>query len=59
MKSLFRERQIGKLGDSVSCIHEMATIVEAEALDINIDPIMHEACAVDLAKFCRDIGPGD
>ena len=40
-----------------SCRH-LALIIEGAGADINVDPVLHAACSLDLQKFCRDIPPG-
>ena len=34
-------------------------IIEGAGADINVDPVLHAACSLDLQKFCRDIPPGE
>ena len=41
-----------------SCRH-LALIIEGAGADINVDPVLHAACSLDLQKFCRDIPPGE
>ena len=36
----------------------LALIIEGAGADINVDPVLHAACSLDLQKFCRDIPPG-
>ena len=40
------------------CRH-LALIIEGAGADINVDPVLHAACSLDLQKFCRDIPPGE
>ena len=42
----------------ISCRH-LALIIEGAGADINVDPVLHAACSLDLQKFCRDIPPGE
>ena len=36
----------------------LALIIEGAGADINMDPVLHAACSLDLQKFCRDIPKG-
>ena len=58
LKELFVEKQLGRLGDDSSCIHEVAKIIETASVDINVDVRLHEACGLDISKFCRDTATG-
>ena len=49
----------GGLVDGAACEKHVAEIIEAVGADIHTDPVLNNACAVDLRKFCRDITPGD
>lgn len=40
------------------CRLEVAAVVEEERADIHTDPLLHQACAIDLAKFCADVPAG-
>ena len=33
-------------------------MVQGAGADIHTDPVLNNACAVDLRKFCRDVSPG-
>jgi len=56
LKDLF---QRGGLVDGTACEKHVAEMIEAVGADIHTDPVLNNACAVDLRKFCRDITPGD
>ncbi len=36
----------------------MARVVELESVDVEVDLPLREACALDLAKFCRGVPSG-
>ncbi len=59
LKDLFRKKELGQAGDGPSCIVSVAKIIEVESVDIQVDRGLHEACQLDLAKFCREVSPGD
>ena len=59
LKELFKKRALGRKGDTPQCIVEVAKLVETESLDIGVDRPLHEACSVDLAKFCRNVPLGE
>ena len=37
---------------------QVAKIIETESLNIKVDHALHDACELDLSKFCRDVSPG-
>ncbi|XP_063230835.1 Golgi apparatus protein 1 [Bacillus rossius redtenbacheri] len=41
-----------------SCREEVAGIIEDAKADIHVDPLLHQACGVDVTKFCGDIPQG-
>ncbi|XP_065332192.1 Golgi apparatus protein 1 [Cloeon dipterum] len=43
---------------SPACRLEVASLVEEEKVDIHTDPLLHQACKVDLEKFCADVVAG-
>jgi golgi apparatus protein 1 len=43
---------------NAACRLEVAALVEDEKLDIHTDPLLHQACKVDLDKFCADVVAG-
>ena len=57
LREMFKEQ---RLADKDECKVQVALIVETVRTDIQLDPILYTACAVDLAKFCgnRDNGNG-
>nr|SVE87371.1 EOG090X05VD [Daphnia similis] len=44
---------------SVECRRHVALLITAVQIDIQADPMLHRACAVDLVTFCKDVPPGD
>ena len=40
------------------CKMEIASMIEAAKADIQVDPLLHQACGVDVSKFCRGITQG-
>jgi Golgi apparatus protein 1 len=41
-----------------SCKLEVASLIEEAKADIHVDPLLHQACGIDVSKFCRDIPQG-
>jgi Golgi apparatus protein 1 len=37
----------------------VATLIEFTNADIHTDPVLHEACFLDLSKFCREVPQGN
>nr|SVE75746.1 EOG090X05VD [Daphnia hispanica] len=44
---------------SVECRRHVALLITAVQVDIQADPMLHRACAIDLVTFCKDVPPGD
>nr|SVE80111.1 EOG090X05VD [Daphnia magna] len=44
---------------SVECRRHVALLITAVQIDIQADPMLHRACAIDLVTFCKDVPPGD
>jgi len=44
---------------SNKCKREVATLVQEAKADIEVDPLLHKACAKDLAQHCPDVPAGD
>lgn len=42
----------------VNEIFQLARRLHESLVDIHLDPILHEACATDVQRLCRDIPPG-
>ncbi|KAJ8876239.1 hypothetical protein PR048_024149 [Dryococelus australis] len=40
------------------CRMEVAGLIEDAKADIHVDPLLHQACGVDVSKFCSDIPQG-
>jgi Golgi apparatus protein 1 len=40
------------------CAKQLARITQEALVDIHLDPVLHEACSVDIARICRDVPPG-
>jgi len=41
-----------------SCKLEIAGLIEEAKADIHVDPLLHQACGIDVTKYCRDIPQG-
>ncbi|CEF59806.1 Cysteine-rich Golgi apparatus protein 1 repeat and Cysteine-rich Golgi apparatus protein 1 repeat,eukaryote-containing protein [Strongyloides ratti] len=41
------------------CGAQIARRAEESIVDINLDPILHQACDTDIRRYCRDTPPGD
>ncbi|XP_067007577.1 Golgi apparatus protein 1 [Anabrus simplex] len=54
LKNAFNKRQIRQK----ECQVEVANIIEEAKADIHVDPLLHEACSIDLSKYCSDIPQG-
>ena len=44
---------------SKKCRREVAELVQELKVDIEVDPLLHEACATDLRRNCPDVPAGD
>ena len=40
------------------CRLEIADLIEQTRADINVDPLLQKACAVDVSKYCSDVSQG-
>ncbi|XP_015608654.1 Golgi apparatus protein 1 isoform X2 [Cephus cinctus] len=40
------------------CRLEVADLIEQRKVDINVDPLLQKACAIDVSKYCSDIPQG-
>ncbi|CAK9798296.1 Golgi apparatus protein 1 [Anthophora plagiata] len=40
------------------CRLEIADLIEQRRADINVDPLLQKACAVDVSKYCSDVPQG-
>jgi len=47
-----------KLLDGAACTRHIALVIEGAGADISVDPMLHRACSLDLAKFCREVPLG-
>lgn len=43
---------------SAECAHEVAQIIEETEVDIEADPLLERACAMDLLTYCKDLEHG-
>lgn len=43
---------------SAECAREVVQIIEETEVDIEADPLLERACALDLLKYCRDLDHG-
>ena len=44
---------------SGKCKREVASLLQEAKVDIEVDPILHQACARDLRHYCPDVPAGD
>ena len=44
---------------AIECKRHIAMIISVIQIDIQADPLLHRACAVDLVSLCKDVPPGD
>ena len=58
LKRQFLAKTLAKHGDGAKCIHEVAKIIETASRDLEVDVPLHEACGLDVSKFCRDTAAG-
>ena len=56
---MFHDRQLDRAGDGPGCEEAVATLIEFTNADIHTDPVLHEACSLDLSKFCREVPQGN
>ncbi|KAJ4442010.1 hypothetical protein ANN_11874 [Periplaneta americana] len=54
LKTAFNNHRIMNSG----CKLEVASLIEEAKADIHVDPLLHQACGIDVSKFCRDIPQG-
>ena len=54
LKEAFNSHRIMDL----SCKLEIAGLIEEAKADIHVDPLLHQACGIDVSKFCHDIPQG-
>ncbi|GJQ66994.1 hypothetical protein Trydic_g7986 [Trypoxylus dichotomus] len=54
LKAAFLNRRI----PTVACQEEVANLIEESQADINTDPFLQQACALDILKYCSDIPQG-
>jgi Golgi apparatus protein 1 len=59
LRSLFHDRLLDKAGDGPGCQEAVATLIEFTNADIHTDPVLHDACSLDLSKFCREVPQGN
>jgi len=59
LKDLFRLSKLAHFKDHFACITEVAKVIETESVDLEVDRPLHEACSLDLAKFCREVSSGN
>lgn len=55
LKNAFLQKRI----PTRECQEEVATMIQISQADIQVDPLLQQACALDLLKFCRDIQQGN
>ena len=54
LKMAFNNHRIMDRG----CKLEIAGLIEEAKADIHVDPLLHQACGIDVSKFCRDVPQG-
>uniref|UniRef100_A0A914Y5H4 Golgi apparatus protein 1 n=1 Tax=Panagrolaimus superbus TaxID=310955 RepID=A0A914Y5H4_9BILA len=54
LKADFYTNQI----QDAECAKQLSRITQEALVDIHLDPVLHEACSVDIARICRDVPPG-
>jgi len=59
LRTLFHDRQLDRAGDGPGCQEAVATMIEYTNADIHTDPVLHDACFLDLSKFCREVPQGN
>ncbi|ODN04277.1 Golgi apparatus protein 1 [Orchesella cincta] len=55
LKQLFRQNKI----PSTKCMTEVAQLIKSTMVDIHVDPLLNQACAMDLLRYCDNIPPGE
>jgi Golgi apparatus protein 1 len=41
------------------CIAQIARVLAESRADIQVDPLLHRACATDVKRYCFDVPPGE
>ncbi|CAB3405076.1 unnamed protein product [Caenorhabditis bovis] len=41
-----------------ACYQQIARRLQESLVDIHLDPVLHEVCATDIFRFCKDVPPG-
>ena len=44
---------------SKDCKRHTALLISAAHIDIQADPLLHRACAIDLVTYCKDVPSGE
>ncbi|ESO98200.1 hypothetical protein LOTGIDRAFT_114272 [Lottia gigantea] len=47
-----------KLSDK-ACMKEVAYLIEEGQIDVNVDPLLNDACQLDIVQFCRNVEIGE
>lgn len=55
LKQLFRENRI----PSTKCAREIAQLIKSTMVDIHTDPLLNQACAMDLVRYCDNVPAGE
>lgn len=55
LKTLFRENKI----PTQQCMAEVARLIKSTMVDIHTDPLLNQACAMDLLRYCDNVPPGE
>jgi len=54
-----KEALLGNQLQTPECKVEVANMIEETQADIQVDPLLQSACALDLLNFCSDITQGN
>ena len=57
LRSMFRSGNLAK--EDKTCRKVIAQRIQASEIDLSIDPILQDACSLDLVKFCRNVPAKD
>ena len=54
-----KDALLGSRIQTPACKVEVANMIEESQADIQVDPLLQQACALDLLNFCNDIPQGN
>lgn len=55
LKTALLEKKI----PTIECQQEVASMIQVSQADIQVDPLLQQACALDILKFCKDVPQGN